>query len=89
MFKSTNGRVVEYQNEIDTISRRLADAMSAGDMGELGKIIADLEIADPDSGSRNWTEVRQFNLMFSTQLGNISGQEENCIFDQKQHKASL
>jgi glycyl-tRNA synthetase len=42
----------------------------------LGKIIADLEIADPDSGSRNWTEVRQFNLMFSTQLGNISGQEE-------------
>jgi glycyl-tRNA synthetase len=50
--------------------------MSAGDMGELGKIIADLEIADPDSGSRNWTEVRQFNLMFSTQLGNISGQEE-------------
>ena len=76
MFKSTNGRVVEYQNEIDTISRRLADAMSAGDMGELGKIIADLEIADPESGSRNWTEVRQFNLMFSTQLGNISGQEE-------------
>ena len=76
MFKSTNARVVEYQKEIDTISRRLADAMSAGDMGELGKIIADLEIADPDSGSRNWTEVRQFNLMFSTQLGNISGQEE-------------
>jgi hypothetical protein len=38
MFKSTNGRVVEYQNEIDTISRRLADAMSAGDMGELVKL---------------------------------------------------
>ncbi|HPB52788.1 MAG TPA: glycine--tRNA ligase, partial [Saprospiraceae bacterium] len=76
MFRSTNPRVLEYQKEIDTVSRRLADAMTAGDMAELGKIIADLEIADPDSGSRNWTEVRQFNLMFSTQLGNISGQED-------------
>ncbi len=76
MFRSTNPRVVEYQKEIDTVSKRLAEAMTAGDMAELGKIIADLEIADPDSGSRNWTEVRQFNLMFSTQLGNISGQEE-------------
>ena len=76
MFRATNPRVVEYQKEIDTVSKRLADAMTAGDMAELGKIIADLEIADPDSGSRNWTEVRQFNLMFSTQLGNISGQEE-------------
>ena len=33
------------------------------------------EIADPVSGSRNWTDVRQFNLMFSTQLGNIAGEE--------------
>jgi len=76
MFKGTNPRVLEYQKEIDAVSKRLADAMSAGDMAELGQMIADLEIADPDSGSRNWTEVRQFNLMFSTQLGNIAGQEE-------------
>ena len=76
MYRTTNPRVMEYQTEIDTISRRLAEAMSAGDMTALGQIIADLQIADPDSGSRNWTEVRQFNLMFSTQLGNIAGQEE-------------
>jgi glycyl-tRNA synthetase len=31
--------------------------------------IEELEIACPESGSRNWTEVRQFNLMFGTKLG--------------------
>ncbi|MBK7604395.1 MAG: glycine--tRNA ligase [Saprospiraceae bacterium] len=76
MYKETNPRVMEYQNEVTTLSKRLATAMSEGNMAELGKIIEDLQIADPDSGSRNWTEVRQFNLMFSTQLGNIAGQEE-------------
>jgi glycyl-tRNA synthetase len=44
-------------------------------MEELKNLIEELEIADPDSGSRNWTDVRQFNLMFSTQLGNIAGEE--------------
>jgi glycyl-tRNA synthetase len=32
-------------------------------------LIEELEIACPESGSRNWTEVRQFNLMFGTKLG--------------------
>ena len=30
------------------------------------------EIACPVSGTRNWTEVRQFNLMFSTQMGAVA-----------------
>src|SRR5690606_26976439 len=29
----------------------------------------ELDIADPLTGSRNWTEVKQFNLMFGTKLG--------------------
>ncbi|MCL4169374.1 UNVERIFIED_CONTAM: hypothetical protein GTU68_029407, partial [Idotea baltica] len=33
------------------------------------KLIIDTGIADPASGSKNWSEVRQFNLMFHTQLG--------------------
>ena len=49
--------------------------MSNGDMEGLKNLIERLEIACPESGSRNWTEVRQFNLMFSTQLGNIAGEE--------------
>jgi glycyl-tRNA synthetase (class II) len=51
-------------------------------------IIDDLEIADPESGSRNWTEVRQFNLMFSTQLGNIAGEDGNSTSAPKRRKAS-
>ncbi len=31
---------------------------------------------DPASGTKDWTDVRQFNLMFSTQLGNIAGTED-------------
>ncbi|MCB9272443.1 MAG: glycine--tRNA ligase [Lewinellaceae bacterium] len=75
MFRTTNQRVVEYTEQFNTIRNRLATAMTNGDLPELKQIIEDLEIADPESGSRNWTEVRQFNLMFSTQLGNIAGEE--------------
>jgi glycyl-tRNA synthetase len=75
MYRTTNPRVMEYQQKADNVKNRLATAMSAGNMEELKNLIEELEIADPDSGSRNWTDVRQFNLMFSTQLGNIAGEE--------------
>lgn len=75
LYRQTNPRVLEYQQRATMVQQRLATAMSAGDMVELKNLIDELEIADPDAGSRNWTEVRQFNLMFSTQLGNIVGEE--------------
>lgn len=50
----------------------LAAAMNAGDLAALKQLIEELEIVDPETGSRNWTEVRQFNLMFKTQLGQIA-----------------
>lgn len=74
-FRTTNDRIIERQKQIDAVLDRLAKAMSAGDMEELGNMIAEYEIVCPESGSRNWTEVRQFNLMFNTQLGNIAGEE--------------
>ncbi len=75
MFRQTNGRVKGYLEKMEAIAKRLATAMTNEDMGELKTIIEDLDIADPETGSRNWTEVRQFNLMFNTQLGNITGTE--------------
>jgi glycyl-tRNA synthetase len=75
MYRETNPRCMEYAQKAQSIEKDLAEAMKAGDMPALKKIIEDLEIADPDSGSRNWTDVRQFNLMFNTQLGNIAGEE--------------
>jgi len=74
-FRTTNDRIIERQKQIDSVLDRLAKAMSSGDMEELGNMIAEYEIVCPESGSRNWTEVRQFNLMFNTQLGNIAGEE--------------
>ncbi len=71
-FVSTNPRVMRYQEQVDEISRRMKEAIDSGDLGKLKVLIEDLEIADPVSGSRNWTDVRQFNLMFSTELGSLA-----------------
>ena len=43
--------------------------MQGPDLDELKQIILDEEIVDPISGTKNWTDVRQFNLMFSTEMG--------------------
>ncbi|HAY71153.1 MAG TPA: glycine--tRNA ligase, partial [Saprospirales bacterium] len=74
-FITTNTRVVEYYAEIKRINERMTNALSSGQLEDLKALIEELEIADPVSGSKNWTDVRQFNLMFSTQLGNIAGDE--------------
>lgn len=75
-FVSTNARVIRYLEQKEQNAARLAEAMRQSDLADIKKQIEDLEIACPVSGSRNWTDVRQFNLMFSTQLGNIAGSEE-------------
>lgn len=74
-FRATNGRIVERQAKIDQTLERMNKALSAEDMEDLKLLIEDCEIACPVSGTKNWTDVRQFNLMFNTQLGNISGEE--------------
>jgi glycyl-tRNA synthetase len=79
MYRSTNPRVMEYQKKIDDTNARFKKALEANDMVELRQIIVDLEIACPVSGTRNWTEVRQFNLMFSTQMGSVS-EDSNTIY---------
>ena len=71
-FRETNGRVLEYQKKIDETNARMKNALEANDMSALKQIILDCEIVDPVSGTRNWTDVRQFNLMFSTQFGSVS-----------------
>jgi glycyl-tRNA synthetase len=75
MFTKTHPRVVANHEKRKEVLGRFTAAMKDDDMDGLKKLIEDLEIADPESGSRNWTEVRKFNLMFSTQLGNIAGEE--------------
>lgn len=68
-FITTNPRVVEYLSRKKTILERMAKGLDSGDLADVKALIEELEIACPESGSRNWTEVRQFNLMFGTKLG--------------------
>jgi glycyl-tRNA synthetase len=75
MFRSTNARVLEYQKKIDEINERFKKALNENDLAEVKQIIIDCEIVCAVSGSKNWTDVRQFNLMFSTQMGAVSENE--------------
>ncbi|MGA9637138.1 glycine--tRNA ligase [Flavobacterium sp.] len=68
-FVATNARVVEYKAKEREILERMARSLGNEDLEDVKLLIEELEIACPDSGSRNWTEVRQFNLMFGTKLG--------------------
>ena len=71
-FRETNPRVQANQKKIDDVKERFKTAMENDDLAEVKNIIEDAEIACPVSGSRNWTDVRQFNLMFSTKLGSVN-----------------
>ena len=70
-FVTTNTRVLEHQKKIDEIRTRYAELMNANDLAGLKQLILDLEIVCPVSGTRNWTDVRQFNLMFATKMGSV------------------
>jgi len=68
-YKTTNPRVMEYLSKEREILARMGRSLGNGDLEDVKALIEELEIADPETGSRNWTEVRQFNLMFGTKLG--------------------
>jgi glycyl-tRNA synthetase len=68
-FISTNPRVLGYKEKGDAILKRLGKSLENEDLADVKVLIEELEIADPLSGSKNWTDVKQFNLMFGTKLG--------------------
>jgi len=78
-FVATNARVLEYQEKINKTTTRFYGAMENNDLADVKKLIEELEIVCPVSGSRNWTDVRQFNLMFSTSMGSLSD-DANVIY---------
>ena len=68
-FLATNERVVQYKEKGDAILKRMGQSLEKEDLADVKALIEELEIACPLTGSRNWTEVKQFNLMFGTKLG--------------------
>lgn len=72
MFRTTNERVLQHQKERDEIHERYSKAMNDNDLAGLKQIILDCGIVCPISGTKNWTDVRQFNLMFTTEMGSTA-----------------
>ena len=58
-----------YKEKGTAILKRLGQSLEKEDLADVKALIEELEIACPLSGSRNWTDVKQFNLMFGTKLG--------------------
>lgn len=78
-FFATNPRVLENQAKIEDITKRFAELMNENNLVGVKALIEELEIVCPISGTRNWTDVRQFNLMFSTQMGSVS-EDTNVVY---------
>ena len=71
-FVSTNTRIIDRKNKIKDINEKLTQFLSKNDLKSVKLLIEELEIKCPISGTSNWTDVRQFNLMFKTELGSTS-----------------
>ncbi len=79
MFRETNPRVQKYTGQMEDIRGRYVDALEKNDLVALRQVIVDEGITCPVSGSKNWTEVRQFNLMFGTKMGSVA-EEANDLY---------
>ena len=71
-FRATNPNVLREQAKYDEVHNRYVKAEQAADFAEYRQIIYDCNIVCPISGTCNWTDVRQFSLMFSTSMGSTS-----------------
>ena len=68
-FEKTNPRVLKYLTQRSEILARMGSSLEKEDLVDVKNLIEELGIADPETGSKNWTDVKQFNLMFGTKLG--------------------
>ncbi len=68
-FMETSPRVQEILSSVEDIKSKMVSAFENDNLAQVKNLIDELEIKCPISGTCNWTEVRQFNLMFKTKLG--------------------
>ena len=77
-FVATNPNIARNNAKIAAIDERLKAGLESGNLHLVKELIEELGIACPVSGSKNWTDVRQFNLMYSTQMSATDG--DNKIY---------
>lgn len=71
----TEGKIQEAETLLNAMNHLLQEENYAG----LYELIINEKITCSVSNTSNWTEVRQFNLMFSTEMGAVAG-ESNTVY---------
>ena len=79
IFTTTNPNILRRNRQIAEVNEKMTSAFNSDDLNEIYNLIIELGIACPISGSKNWTEVRQFNLMFGTEIGSVAD-ESSTIY---------
>jgi glycyl-tRNA synthetase len=64
------------EKEADQLIETMEALIAKDDFAGLKKLIEDNKIKCPISGTANWTDIRQFNLMFATEFGSTASSEE-------------
>jgi glycyl-tRNA synthetase len=77
-------KAAQYEKEgnvakAQAILQQFNACMEKEDFAGVRQLIIDEKIVCPISGTANWTDVRQFNLMFETQMGSVAD-ESNTIY---------
>jgi glycyl-tRNA synthetase len=80
-----HAELMEQQGRLDEAKGLLNDMdqlLAKDDFDGLKKLIVDHNIKCPVSGTAHWTDIRQFNLMFSTEFGSTasSDEEDNKVY---------
>ena len=70
-------KIARYEKDGKTakaeqLQAAMDEALKSDNLAALRDLIVEHEIVCPVSGTRNWTDVRQFNLMFSTKMGAVA-----------------
>jgi len=63
----------------DALLAKMEELLGANDFAGLKQMIEENKITCAISGTCNWTDVRQFNLMFSTEMGSVAD-EANVVY---------
>lgn len=70
-FLKTSTKVAELKRKKESIMKRLVIAMKKKKLNDIRNLIEELEIKDSESGTKSWTDVREFNIMFKTHFGSL------------------
>lgn len=64
------------EEKASAVLERMDSLLATTDYTELKKLIDDNHIKCGISKTSNWTEIREFNLMFNTQIGSVAGESD-------------